>query len=129
MVATLILGSAPMMAQAELSEACQSVQTCVDAGVDTALSSCTTATPECDLNSFPTNKTSDRFAASAGDIADRAIELKKCETKTKKFACNACYKSAQAPLKNRFFGKLFHGLLAEAVLLIEAERKEVCGKL
>lgn len=116
-------------AHAAYPEGCAELQACVDDGVSSTLASCQTSNPTCDLNQFATNRTSDRFGVSSGAVADRAIELRNCASRTTKRACNACYQAAKAPLKNRFFGRLFRGMLANAIQLIEAERKATCPSL
>ncbi len=113
-------------ALAAYPEGCSDLQGCVDTAVPTILLTCQSSNPTCDLTQFNGNQTLERFAATSGEIADRALELKNCSEKTTRQSCNACYRSAKAPLRNRFFGKIFHGLLANAIQLIEEQRKEVC---
>lgn len=123
LIACLVLAPS---AFADYPTGCSALQDCVDTGAPTLLSTCQSSNPTCDLTQFNGNQTLERFAATSGEIADRALELKNCASKTTKGACNACYQSAKAPLRNRFFGKIFHGLLANAIQLIEEQRKAVC---
>ena len=103
--------------------ACQSRQSCVNAAVPTAVASCVADTPIC------SDTNSDKLAVTAGELARRAIDKKKCTNRNNKFRCNVCYQNAKLPLQLRFKYDLFHGLLANSVKLIEAERKSVCGAL
>jgi hypothetical protein len=120
---------APDAARAEYPAACYDLQTCVDQGVSGTLAACLAANSACDLTSFKANQSTDRFAASSNEIADRAILNRKCAAKTRKFACNLCYQRAKEILKFRFDGAIFHGLLGNATQLIEKKRKEVCSTL
>lgn len=104
--------------------ACTKVQNCVDTKVAEALSSCSSAEPTCTLNS-----NTDRYGVSAGVLARRAIDIKDCKSKTKRGACKACYSIAKIPLLTRFNVKLFDGMLAHTVKLIEDEKKAVCTSL
>jgi hypothetical protein len=115
--------------QAQYSEGCLALQQCVDTALPTSLLTCQTSNPTCDLNSFSSNKTLERFAVTSGEVADRAIEIEKCSTTTTKESCNRCYQKAKKPLAKRYYGKLFRGLLGNATSLIEAERKSKCSVL
>jgi len=104
---------------------CQLVQSCVDAGVSSVLSSCAAATPECVV------ETNDQFAASAVALARRAIDdLAKCQNKSPEkasvAACRMCYERAAEPYRVRFKPVLLHGLFARAVSIIRDEKNAVC---
>lgn len=102
---------------------CLDVQACVDQGVSQLVNSCKAASSSC--SQVPTV-----FAVSATELADRAVADARCGRQTvsrKRARCNACYKAAKAPLQARFGGKLFKGLLAQAVRIIETKRVVACG--
>ncbi len=101
---------------------CETVQSCIDAGVQSSILGCFAATPTC------TQKNHDNFAVSASTLAARAVATKKCDTKTftKRGACNVCFAAAKEPLRDRFYGKLFHGLLAQTVKEVEQLRRAKC---
>jgi hypothetical protein len=103
--------------------ACQNLQACVSSGVSATLTSCIADNSAC------TFKKPGKFAVSASDLSERSIVSSKCRNKTKKSACNLCYNLAKIPLKSRYDGSLFHGLLAQAVSIIESERKSRCSGL
>lgn len=103
--------------------ACQSLQVCVDSAVTSNLTSCASSNPTCTFKSI------DKFAVSAKQIARRTIDNGRCTKRTIKGACNACYNIAKIPLRIRFRGDIFRGLLAHAVTLIEQERKSFCSTL
>ena len=104
--------------------ACQSLQTCVDQGVTSTVSSCVASNPNCE-----TKGNTDKYAISAGELAKRSIANSKCSTRKNKGTCNLCYNIAKVPLQARFKGNLFKGLLAQAVSIVEQERKTVCSAL
>lgn len=102
---------------------CSDVQACVNQGLTQLVSSCKAASSACTQS--PTV-----FAVTATDIADRALADGRCTSQkvlSKKSRCNACYRAAKAPLRARFGGRLFKGLLAQSVRLIEARRVVACG--
>ena len=101
--------------------ACQNLQACIDTAVPTVVSGCAASNTSCN-----TEGNTDKYAVSAGQLAQRAIALKKCKDKKNRFACNVCYQAAKLPLQVRFKVNIFKGLLANAVSLIEQERKATC---
>lgn len=109
--------------QTATPSACENVQSCVDTGVSAERIGCTGSNPTC------TYKKIGRFAVSATELAERAVLRKNCRNRVRKVGCNACYALAKEPLKSRYDGTLFHGLLANAVSIIEKERKSRCPKL
>ncbi len=109
--------------------ACLALQDCVDTDAKAAVAACVTANPTCEISSLASGATSDRFNVTSKEVADRAEALKNCTNKKKKGPCNACYAHAKAKIKNKFFGKLFHGLLANATQLLEVRRKALCPTL
>jgi len=115
--------SAPRNASAATPSACSTVRSCITTGVPQTMTSCLAATPACTL------ETPDKFGVTAQQLADRAIAKAKCSTKTTRRKCNVCYAAAKLPLQYRFKFDLFHGLLGQAVSLIEIERKAVCPAL
>jgi len=112
-------------AQVPPSPACLQLQSCVDQAVGVAVTSCVTANPSCDAGD------TDRFAVAAGVLAQRAISIPGCDTKTSpsKAACIRCYRDAKLPLKARLDLKLFHHLLAHAAELVTAQEMAQCGSL
>lgn len=111
-----------------LDDACIPAQDAVDNGLPDLISDSVSNAAGC----APAGEYGqDIFAVSSGQIADRAIAKRKCMTKTftKRGACNGCFKSAKALLKIRFSGDLFHGVLANAVSLIEDQREATCSSL
>jgi hypothetical protein len=120
----ILLGATLISDAFALSEECQTVQACVADQVPQIVSSCAQTTPTC------ISKSNDRFALTADVLADRAVKRLKCDTKTFKTtrACNICFETAKLPLKSRYNGILFHGMLATAVSIVEDTRKEICAK-
>ena len=103
--------------------ACANLQTCVDNAVPTVIASCGASNPGC------TSAKTEKYAVSAGQLARRAVDTRKCKDKKVRAACNVCYQVAELPLRLRFQGDLFKGLLAHTVTLIEQERKATCPAL
>ena len=105
--------------------ACDLAQDCIDSAVAASVASCVeqnSCSPQSKFGSDP-------FALSAGILADRAVELRKCSTKTTRVGCNVCYELAAAPLKFRYDGPLFHGLLFQAIHQIRENKRSVCSAL
>ena len=105
---------------------CPTTQACVSQQVPQVLQSCFAADPSCTL------KSSDRFALTAEDLANRAIDARNCTDSkflTSKKKCNVCYQRAKKPLSVRAAGFLFRGLVAQAVKVVEAKRVEACSGL
>lgn len=109
-----------------LTEECQVVATCTQATVPTEAAACVAATPTCENRGQD-----DRFAVTATQLAQRAISIPQCDTKTftRRQACNACYQAAKVPLQHRYKTKLFHGLLATAASIVDDERQTRCLSL
>lgn len=102
---------------------CQDVQSCVDSGLDSLVASCqAAATTAC-------TRSAASFALTAGQVAERALSDAKCSLAKTKQACNACYTRAKAPLQARYGFKLFQGLMGNAVLVVENERRTTCTVL
>ena len=99
------------------------VQSCIDSGVSSLKTSCVATYPDYSI----TNQ--DVFALTATEVAERATKDTNCSSKTSKIACNLCYQKAKQPLKIRFDGKIFHGLLKQATKIIEEQRKTTCATL
>ena len=108
------------------ADTCTPVEDCLSNAIPTTLATCEAATPACTV----TNK-GDQYAVSAETIAARAVAIQKCDVRTFKFkaVCNSCYQLAKAPLASRYDGKLFHGLLGQAVKDIEALKLAKCANL
>jgi len=104
---------------------CLDVAACVYETVPQTVTTCFSATPTC------TDTNQRQFAVTAEQLAELAIENKKCRTTSFKTRgrCNECFQKAKFPLRDRFYGKLFKGLLGRAVTIIEAERKTTCAEL
>jgi len=125
MLVAAVAPHAAARAQTPPSAPCLARQTCVDAGVQAATTTCVAQNPTC------TDTNTDRLAIAAGVLADRAVSLVGCNTETfpTQLACRRCYRRARAPLKLRLDGKLFHGLLAHAAELVAAQQVAQCGSL
>lgn len=100
--------------------ACQSLQACVDSSVDQAVASCAASNPNCP------SVTDDRFAVTATQLANRAINKFKCTDRKRRSNCNLCYAKAKSVLRMRYDLALFHGIGANAVAIIEGRRKVQC---
>lgn len=111
-----------------IEEACVPAQDAVDNGIADLISDAVEGAAGC---SPAGTYGEDKFAISAGQLADRAIAKRNCMNKdfSKRKSCNGCFQSAKALLRIRFDGDLFHGLLANAVSLIEAQRLEKCSAI
>lgn len=102
--------------------ACESLAACVNAAVPTAVASCAGQHTSC------TDKTT-KFAASAGEIAERAIAIRGCSKFKTVSACNNCYRRAKNVLRFKYDQRIFKGLLAQAVEQIEDKRQVTCPAL
>ena len=105
---------------------CSATQACVDQQVPQIVQSCLAADTACTLEG------SGRFAMTAEDLANRAIDAENCNKArflTSKRKCNLCYQTAKKPLSTRAAGVLFRGLIGQAVRVIEAKRVEICSAL
>jgi chitinase len=102
---------------------CQIVAECVYDNVPPSVASCFSSTPSC------TSNNQRQFSTTAEQLADSAIENKKCSGRTwrRRELCNLCYNQSKAPLRDRFYGKLFKGLLAQATKIIDTRQKAICG--
>ena len=114
----------PLSAHA-LNQECVAAQDCVDNGLPLTVNSCLEQNPTC------SGEKSDRFALSAGVLADRAIALKNCESKqfSSQKRCLACFTKATRPLRSRYDGSLFHGLLGTATRLVQYRWVTYCSSV
>lgn len=102
---------------------CSDVQACVDMAVPQLVNSCKAASSSC-------SRSSTQFALTATELADRAIAYARCNREkvaSRKSLCNTCYRVAKAPLRARYKGDLFKGILGQAVRIVELKRVAVCG--
>ena len=106
-------------------QSCLPVEDCITNGLTPAIDSCYSASPAC----VSTNH--DKTAVTADQVADRAIAKRGCDTRTftYKGQCNQCYRNAALPLRFRYDGTLFHGLLAYATKIIENAKHVKCDSL
>lgn len=119
---------------AALPSSCLAVQSEVDNAVpltvdqklaDTTLNpggACTTVAGD----KFPIE---DRMAVTAGVVANRAVNARHCATKQYRHrsGCISCFRDAAGTLRSKLDGAIFHGLLANAISLIEIQKASVCG--
>lgn len=119
--------------------ACAAVQQCIDLEVADGIVGCLNQSTECNA------KNPAKFAVSATEIATRAITIAGCNSFSSasskssddrkgkkgksKGACNLCFQKAKLPLQSRYDGSLFHGLLGNAVSIVEQTRRSVCNSL
>ena len=114
----VFLAAVGIASTASALNSCTVVQDCVAAGV--------TALPDtCNFQSSGCTKP-DRFAASASDLASRAIRAARCSRTRTRSLCRFCYELAKQPLRSRYDSTIFHGMLAQAVRLIQDEKNAVC---
>jgi hypothetical protein len=113
----------PTPAPTATPSACDTLQDCVDAAVPVVVTTCTASNPLCEVTN------ADKFALTAGQVAERAIVWKRCRDKKRRGGCNACYNIAKSKLQNRYQVILFHNLLAHAVSIITAEQRSFCPTL
>ena len=108
---------------AAMNDECVATQDCVDNALPVTVDSCLSQHPEC------SGENSDRFALSAGVLADRAIAIKGCESKqfSSKKRCLACFANATRPLRHRYDSSLFHGLLGTATRLVKNRGITYCS--
>lgn len=106
-----------------INEECLAVQDCVDNELPITVNTCVEQHTSCSAEN------SDRFALSAGVLADRALALKDCETRqfSSKKRCLACFGNATRPLRHRYDGSLFHGLLGNATRQIQYRGVTYCS--
>ena len=106
-------------------QSCLPVQDCVTNGLAPLVDGCYTSNPAC------TSANHDKNAVTADEIAQRAISARKCDTRTftRRSSCGQCYRAAALPLRFRYDGALFHGILAYATKIIQSTMHEKCDSL
>lgn len=69
------------------------------------------------------------FVVTSQDLADRAIQAGQCFQQGKVSAkkCRQCFDQASLPLRQKFDGVLFRGMLARAYENIKRQRNTFCG--
>lgn len=85
---------------------CYDMQHCVDAAVPPIVVAC--------RQGFECNVANERFAITANQAAERAIQIYRCDSKTftKKSTCNTCFKKAKSLIKDKMVFGIFRGLLS-----------------
>lgn len=137
LILSLLTVCAPVaVIAADYPAACKLVQECIDQAVASDGTACLAAQPECNLEDFPSFQTVDRFAVSSGELADRSeanvatrLGLSSCSDAPTVRRCYVCYRAAIRPLRDRFYGKLFHGLLLNTAHLLHDEMNRVCPNI
>jgi hypothetical protein len=101
---------------------CASVQSYIETQVPAVVTASASSFPACTVKP-------ERFVVTAGQLATRALALRRCDQPSalrSRLACSLCYERAKNPLRVRYKGELFRGLLSTAVKAIEEQKKAVC---
>ena len=103
--------------------ACYQMQDCVDQAVSPIASACR-AGVEC-------NRDNDKFVITAGELAQRAIDHWKCDTKVFKTRglCIRCYNKAKSAVRDRMGAFLFRGFMSFANWNIENSKDTRCNAM
>lgn len=97
---------------------CAALRACLSTSIDAAMNSCQQTANAC-------AQSSDSLVITPEALAQRAIDGAHCAGRTKS-ACRRCYQHAAKLAARGKDAELFHGLLAQAIALIQAAGQTAC---